>query len=209
MSQSSSKCEASLWAWHTVRGNDATYSRGMGLILVCTVKKFHSLIGNSVLTSHLGTGTEKIVPYDRGWADLAGRMEETRSSRAVICNPSQRPAKTNRSARDWKGLSRVTREIGDGNGDPRASCVRGSRGGCGRGSECVVESGAVKEEGTGQGVPEEYGRCQGCGITRYEMIVKKGTKGQSEPRQKAELQETFGVTEWVAAGIQVAMNQAW
>ena len=57
--------------------------------------------------------------------------------------------------------------------------MRGSRGGCGRGSECAVGSGAVKEEGTGQGVPEEYGRCQGCEITRSDMIDKRGTKGQS------------------------------
>ncbi len=58
--------------------------------------------------------------------------------------------------------------------------MRDSRGGCGHGLECAVESDAVKEGGTGQGVPEEYGRCQGCKTTRCDVIVKKGTKGQSE-----------------------------
>jgi len=48
----------------------------------------------------------------------------------------------------------------------------------------------VKEEGTGKGVPEEYGRCQGCEITRYDMIVKKGTKGQSELRYSRAREDT-------------------
>ncbi|KAH9080297.1 hypothetical protein EDB83DRAFT_2310576 [Lactarius deliciosus] len=108
--------------------------------------------------------------------DNSGTGTESYRENSAVRSRMAPRAKTNRSARDWKGSSRVSREITKIPGVPA--------------SECTVEPGAVKEEGTGQGVPEEYGRCQGCKITRYEMIVKKGTMGQSEPRYSRARRDT-------------------